>query len=87
MSESVVFSASLSLVENSGRLTCRAQQPQEQRYPFLSVCAVFSWVLYRPIFFLFFPLLFLGGHLSEIFKALHDDILGRALHFSAYQFP
>ena len=33
------------LPENSGRLNCvRLQQPQEQRYPFLSVRAVFSCV-------------------------------------------
>ena len=35
----------LSLAGNSGRLTwVRLQQPQEQRYPFLSVRAVFSCV-------------------------------------------
>ena len=33
----------LPLAGNSGRLTwIRLQQPQEQRYPFLTVCAVFS---------------------------------------------
>ena len=60
MSQSVVFGASLSLMENWGRLTCRAPQPQEQRCPFLLVCAVF----FCDFFFFFF---FLGGHLSEIF--------------------
>ena len=36
---------SLSLAGNSGRLTwVRLQQPQEQCYPFLSVCAVFLCV-------------------------------------------
>ena len=42
----VFYSTSLSLAGNSGRLTwvIKAQLPQEQRYPFLSVCAVFSCV-------------------------------------------
>ena len=35
------FSTSLSLAGNPDRLT-QTRQPQEQRYPFLSVCAVFS---------------------------------------------
>ena len=47
----------LSFAENSGRLPrVRLQQPQEQRYPFLTVCAVFScvqtkiWLLVLGIF-------------------------------------
>ena len=40
------FYTPLFLAENSGRLTWirRTQQPQEQRYPFLAVCTVFSCV-------------------------------------------
>ena len=40
------FSTSLSLAGNFGRhtLVSKAQQPQEQRYPLLSVCVVFSCV-------------------------------------------
>ena len=39
------FALYLSLVENLGRLTwVKLQQPQEQRYPFLTVHAVFSCV-------------------------------------------
>ena len=42
---SFIFSTSLSLVGNSGHLTrAEAQEPQEQRYPFLSVRAAFSCV-------------------------------------------
>ena len=41
----VVLNASLSHVGNSGQFRSsylgKAEQPQEQRYPFLSVCAVF----------------------------------------------
>ena len=48
------FALHLSLVGNSGRLTwVRLQQPQEQRYPFLTVRAVFSCVqtkVWLPIF-------------------------------------
>ena len=45
LSLSLSFSLSLSLSGNSGHLTwVKAQQPQEQRYPYLSVCAVFSCV-------------------------------------------
>ena len=48
---------SLSLAGNSGRLTwVRLQQPQEQCYPFLSVCAVFlcvQTIVWLPVFGIF----------------------------------
>ena len=40
----VVFSPPFSLREIGSLWLGKAQQPQEQRYPFLSVCAVFSCV-------------------------------------------
>ena len=51
------FSASLSLTGNFGSsYLCKAQQPQEQRYPFLSVFAAFSCVqtmTWLPVFGIF----------------------------------
>ena len=38
------LSTSLSRTDNLCRLTGKAQQTQEQRYPFLSVCAAYSCV-------------------------------------------
>ena len=38
-----------SLAGDSGRLAGKAQQPQEQRYPFLSVCAAFLCLKYASV--------------------------------------
>ena len=50
------FSTSLSLAANGSPYLGKAQQPQEQRYPFLSVCVVFSCVqtmVWLPVFAIF----------------------------------
>ena len=68
-------STSLSLAGKFGSpYLGEAQQPQEQRYPFLSVCAVFSCLqtmVWLPVFEIFNMRLHLGAVRTPYYENMH----------------